>query len=222
MEVVLLPPPARGVVVEDASLPPPLVEPAEQRNDHEPLDRHRQVAADHLGEPVGLALQREPVTRDLLVVLELELEQLDDLDGLPGCAGDRDHGEIVRREDLLHPLVSDGESLGGPAVTAEHHTRAELQRDDRRSVRGRDLDRCRRRREGLGTACPDQVEEARVRADRAARGSGRERRTLGHSPPFWTYDLTNSSAFSSSTESISSRMSSISSLSFSPLEAEVT
>ena len=66
-----------------------------------------------------------------------------------------------------------------------------------------------------------EIEEAGVRADRTARrdraggGPAVIRRPSGRS------DLTNSSAFSSRTESISSRISSISSLSFSPLEAEL-
>src|SRR6185436_10926214 len=86
--VVLLPPAAGGVVVEDPALLAALVEPAEERHHDEPLDRHRQVAADHLREPVRLALERETVTGDLLVVLELELEQLDDLERLSGGPGD--------------------------------------------------------------------------------------------------------------------------------------
>ena len=137
--VVLLPPAARGVVVEDPALVAALVEPAEQRHHDEPLDRHRQVPADHLREPVRLALEREPVAGDLLVVLELELEQLDDLDGLPGGAGDRDHREVVGREDLLHRLVGDREALGRPPVPAEDHPGRELERHDGRPVRRRDV-----------------------------------------------------------------------------------
>ena len=43
-----------------------------------------QVAADHRRQPVGLAVQRERGALDLLVVLEFDLEQPDDLDGQPG------------------------------------------------------------------------------------------------------------------------------------------
>src|SRR5215831_20282029 len=63
-----------------------------------------------------------------------------------------------------------------------------------------------------GTSKPAIVPRVRSRPPRDP--SGRFPRGL-YCPPFWTYDRTNSSAFSSSTSSISSRIASTSSASFS-------
>ena len=60
-----------------------------------------EVAADHRREPVRLALQGQQRALDLLVVLELDLEELDQLDGEAGRAGDADGGVVVGGEDLL-------------------------------------------------------------------------------------------------------------------------
>jgi hypothetical protein len=80
------------------------------------------VAADHPGELVGLALQGQLGTLDLLVVLELELEQLHHLDGGPGGPGDRHTGVAVGREHLFHRAVADEVAGGRPAVAGHDHT----------------------------------------------------------------------------------------------------
>src|SRR5438034_2221396 len=61
------------VVLEEPPDARLLVVARENRHDDEPLHRRRQVHADHLTEPVGLALEREVLALDLLVVLELGL-----------------------------------------------------------------------------------------------------------------------------------------------------
>ena len=128
--VLLLPPAAGGVVVEEPSLAARVVVAAEERHHDEPLHRQREVRADHLGEPVRLALEGQPVARELLVVLELELEQPHDLDGLAGRARDRDRGEVVGGEDLLHLRVGDRVPRGGAAVARHHDAVGEPQAED--------------------------------------------------------------------------------------------
>jgi hypothetical protein len=59
----------------------------QQRHDREPLHGRAEVAADHRGELVGLALQREGGALDLLVVLQLHGEQPQHLHAQPGRAG---------------------------------------------------------------------------------------------------------------------------------------
>jgi hypothetical protein len=80
------------------------------------------MLAHHLGQLVGLALEREGGAFDLLVVFELDLEEADHLDGHAGRAGDGDGGEAVGREDLLHGPVGDHVARRGPAVPGHHHT----------------------------------------------------------------------------------------------------
>src|SRR5262249_17466584 len=103
-----------------------------------------------------------------------------------------------------------------------HHPVVELQADDRRAVCegkrlrtgavGRGLGAVR-----FGAVFGEGVHEARGHAEPAATAGQGQLGRAGHSPPFCTYDLMNSSAFSSTTESISSRIASISSLRASPL-----
>jgi hypothetical protein len=186
--VLLLPPSTGGVVVEDPTLRAAFVVAPEQRDHHQSLDRQGEIPPDHLGQPVGLALQREPIAGDLLVVLELQLEQLHDLDGLARCAGDGDHREIVGSEDLLHLVLGDGVPLGGAAVTGQDHAAAELHAEDRGAVRAEVL---RGGRDGhgpgeLGMLPHHEVEEARVRTDGATGRDRRRERLVPHSPPFWT------------------------------------
>ena len=71
------------------------VEAGEQRDDREALHGLAEVAADHRGEPVRLAVEGERGALDLLVVLEFDLVQPHDLDREAGGSGDADEG--VRR-----------------------------------------------------------------------------------------------------------------------------
>ena len=103
------PGPAAGVVA------------GEQRHDHEPLHRRGEVRAHEQRELVGLAVERQPLALDLLVVLELGLEEAHHLHRRPGGAGDRDPGVVVGREDLLDAAARDREARGRPPVTGEHH-----------------------------------------------------------------------------------------------------
>jgi hypothetical protein len=60
----------------------------------QPLHGHAEVAADHRGQAVGLALEGQlDRALDLLVVLQLDLEELDQLDGEAGRPGDADAAE---------------------------------------------------------------------------------------------------------------------------------
>jgi len=182
--VLFLPAAARRVVVEEPSLVPRLVESTEERDDDEALHGQREVRADHLGEPVRLPLERQPIAGELLVVLELELEEADRLHGLPGRSRDRDRGEVVRREDLPHLGVGDGVPGGGAAIARHHDPVREPKAQDGRPLRhlqGADL---RRRRQRLGALPPEQLCEARVSAE--GRPGERELDPVGHSPPFWT------------------------------------
>ena len=107
----------------------------EQRHDREPLHRHAEVAADQRGQPVGLAVEGQRGALDLLVVLELDLEQPDQLDGQPGRAGDADAGELVGREDLLDVALGDDVAHRRPTVAGHHDAVAERRSDDRGAVR---------------------------------------------------------------------------------------
>ena len=72
---------------------------------------------------------------DLLVVLELDLEQPDHLDGEAGRAGDADGGVLVGREDLLDVALGDEVAHRGAPVAGHHHAAGEGRRDDRGAVR---------------------------------------------------------------------------------------
>ena len=107
----------------------------EERHHREALHGQAEVAADHGREPVGLALDGHQRALDLLVVLELDLVELDQLDGEAGGAGDADHGVLVGREDLLHVAVGDEVAHRGAAVAGHDDAAGELERHDRRAVR---------------------------------------------------------------------------------------
>ena len=77
------------------------VEASEDRHNSHALHGSREVVPQHLRQLVGLTLERQRVALDLLVVLELELEQLDHLDGWPGGAGDSDSRPPISLEDLF-------------------------------------------------------------------------------------------------------------------------
>src|SRR5439155_18672950 len=120
-------------------------------------------------------------------------------------------------------------ALDRAPVTGDDDSVGELQRQDCGAMRRGNVARrllAGRVGAGIGSVrrSPKQIHEARVATQRI-REIGRPGQApegiCRHSPPFCTYDLTNSSAFSSRTESISSRISSISSLSFSPFSLEV-
>ena len=114
--VVLLVAAAGHVVLEQPSEGPAGVVAGEERDDGQALHRGGQVVAHHLRELVGLALQRERRTLDLLVVLELELEELDHLHGGSGGSGDGDPRPPVGGEDLLDRPVADQVPGGGPTI----------------------------------------------------------------------------------------------------------
>ena len=106
----------------------------EQRDHGQALHGQGQVGADHLGQLVGLSLQAQGEPFNLLVVLELDLEQADHLDGEAGRPGDG-HGRVaVGREHLLHGPVGDGVALGRPPVAGHHDPVGEAQGDNRGGV----------------------------------------------------------------------------------------
>ena len=118
------------------------VEAGEQRDDREPLHGRAEVAADHRGQPVGLAVQGELGALDLLVVLELDLVQPDDLDRDAGRAGDADQAVVVGGEHLLDVALGDQVAHGGAPVAGHHDAAVEDRGDDRGAVGQR---RCGRR-----------------------------------------------------------------------------
>ena len=111
------------------------VVPGEERDDGEALHRGAEVVADHRGEPVRLAVEREHRALDLLVVLQLDLEQPDQLDADAGRAGDADQRVRVGGVDLLDVAAGDQVAHGGPAVAGHDHAVGVGQRDDRGGVR---------------------------------------------------------------------------------------
>ncbi len=126
---------AGDVVAED---PAPLavhVVAGEERHHGETLHGHRQIAPDHRGEPVRLALQGELGPLDLLEVLKLQLEELDHLHGQPGRTGDTHRRVLVGREDLLDVALRDHVAHGRPPVTGQDDAAGEGRRDDRGAVR---------------------------------------------------------------------------------------
>src|SRR3989475_4256631 len=114
---------AGDVVLEEPPDARFLVVAREDRHDHETLHRGRQVHADHLAEPVGLPLEREVLTLDLLVVLELGLEEPGHLRRGPGRTGDADAAELVGLEDLLDTPARDLEAGGRLPVADRKSTR---------------------------------------------------------------------------------------------------
>src|SRR5918994_5122815 len=137
-EVLLLVAAAGHVVLEQPAEAPAGVVAGEQRHHRQALHGGREVVADHLAELVGLALEGEGGVLDLLVVLELELEQLDHLEGGAGGARDRHAGVPIGGEHLLHRAMADQVPPGGPPGTPPDHTLGVTDGDDRRAVRSVD------------------------------------------------------------------------------------
>ena len=90
-----------------------------------PIIAAGQIHADHLAQPVGLAVEREVVALDLLVVLELGLEELRHLHGRARRAGDAHAGEVVGLEDLLDATARDLIAGGRLAIAGHDHAVAE-------------------------------------------------------------------------------------------------
>jgi hypothetical protein len=134
VEVGLFVAAAGDVVLEQPAHARLLVEAREDRHDHQALHRRRQIHADHLAQPVGLALQREVLALDLLVVLELGLEELGHLHRRAGGAGDADAGQLVGLEDLLDAAAGDLIARGRLAIAGHDHAVTEAHRKDRRAV----------------------------------------------------------------------------------------
>ena len=78
---------------------------------------------------LALALEGHQRALDLLVVLELDLEQPDELDGQSGGARDADEAVLVGREDLLHVAVGDEVAHGRATVAGHDHASGIRQRD---------------------------------------------------------------------------------------------
>src|SRR6202012_5580027 len=114
-EPVLLVGAAGHVIAENAALRGVLVVAGEQRDHGQALHGGGDVAPDHGGQPVGLALEGERAALHLLVMLELHREQADELQAHAGRAGDRDGRELVAAEDLLHVLLGDHVARRGSA-----------------------------------------------------------------------------------------------------------
>ena len=147
----------------------------EEGHHHEALHGGGKVAPDHLAELVGLALEREGLALDLLVVLELHLEQLHHLDRRPGRAGDGDAGVVVGREHLLDAPAGDGVSRGGATVARHHHAARVADGDHGRAVG--DLERRTARSlleagtgEVVGRDAAQEVDEGRARVEPGREG----------------------------------------------------
>src|SRR5215469_4189806 len=236
---------AGDVVAEDTADALVGVVAREDRHDDQPLHRAAEVGTYDAGQPIGLAFQRERPALDLLVMLELDLKQPDKVNAYPGHAGDPDTGVLVAAEDLLDIPLRNHAAGGRPPVADHHHAAVERGSDDRRAVRklrgqvawhGQAWRAWQKLWRGRGEQFAErggpgaEVGRAhqpgwRVRTQRSPflvhTGTPptllppRGPRYQGYWPPFCTYERTNSSAFSSSTSSISSRIASTSSVSFS-------
>ena len=140
------------------------VEAGIRRDDREPLHGEAEVASDHRGEAVGLALERHDRPLDLLVVLELDLVEAHELDGDACGAGYPDDAVAIGGEDLLHVTVGDDVAHRRAPVARHDDAAVEEQGDDRRAVRRLDA-RARRqastRGQQLGPVAPDKVREGR-------------------------------------------------------------
>jgi hypothetical protein len=121
---------AGDVVAEHPAAVATVVVPGEQGHHREALHRRGEVRAHHLSELVGLALERERLPLDLLVVLELHLEEAHHLHRGAGGPGDGDAGEVVGREDLLDPATGDRVPGGGAPVARHHHAPGEADGED--------------------------------------------------------------------------------------------
>ena len=177
-----------------------------------------EVAADHRGEPVGLAVEGERGALDLLVVLELDLEQPHHLDREAGGAGDADAGELVGGEDLLDVALGDDVAHRGAPVAGHHDAAGERRGDDRGAVRRRSTGAARRQRRGApGSRSGAWPARKSVNEDDAGRQERRGQPAAEVGPceltgrPSGRSRGTNSSALVSSTSSISSRIASTSS-----------
>ena len=147
-----------------------------------------QVLAHHLGQLVGLALEREGRALDLLVVLELDLEQADHLDRHAGRPGDG-HGRVaVGREDLLHGVVGDDVARRGPAV-ARHHDAVGVAQGHHRGAVGRQPAACAtpRRMRAAASARPAVRRRRPTKSGPGSRSGGKSgSATGGYCPPFCT------------------------------------
>src|SRR5438132_1411721 len=126
--------PAGHVVFEDPTLAPLEIVPGEQRDHHQPLERHRQVPPHHLGQLVGLALAGEHIAFQLLVVLQLDLEEAGELQGRARRASDRDGRMLVGLEHLVDAPSGDLEPFGGLAVARHQHPVLKPDRQHRGAV----------------------------------------------------------------------------------------
>ena len=133
-EVLLLVAPAGDVVLEQPARRPAQVVAGEEGHHGEALHGRREVVAHHLAELVGLALEREVLALDLLVVLQLELEEGHHLDRGAGGTGDGHARPAVGGEHLLDGAVADEVAGGGPPVTRHDHPVGVADGHDRRAV----------------------------------------------------------------------------------------
>src|SRR5262249_14402301 len=156
-----------------------------------------------------------------------------DLQADAGRTGDADKGVRVGGVHLLDVPAGDQVTHGRAPVAGHHHAVRAADRHDRGGVRdglaprAAGHDRALRERpvarQQVRRGPAQEVGERRLARDAVRRGqvAGQVESCVAtpvevaHWPPFCTYPRTNSSAFSSNTESISSSRSSTSSLSFS-------
>ena len=118
--VLLLVAAAGDVVLEQPPLATALVVAGEDRHDAEPCMAAGRLLRTIWPSWLALPSRLSGVALDLLVVLELQLEELDHLDGRTGRAGDGDTAVAVGREHLLHRPVRDQVARGGPPVAGHH------------------------------------------------------------------------------------------------------
>src|SRR5690606_5254503 len=106
-EVTLLVTAAHDVVGVEPALVVDVVVAGEERNHHQTLHRHRQLAPDQAGQEGGLPVEGESASFQLLVVLQFHLEETHHLDGEAGRPGDRHRRVVVGGENLLDVAVGD-------------------------------------------------------------------------------------------------------------------
>ena len=224
MVIPLLIAPARHVIGKDPATVGIEVVAGKERHDRESLHCHAEIAAQERGQPIRLAVQRERDSLNLFVVFEFDLEKPHHLDGNSRGTSDTDDRVLICRENLFDVPLRDDVAHRCSTIPRHDDAIAAGESDDRRAMR-----HCRHALHGVVTRRRRPAVHVHLTRHRMPRlceefgeggsmGHEVSRQTAtqrsppiwNHCPPFWTKDFTNSSAFSSRTSSISSRIASTS------------
>ena len=126
---------AGDVEAEYLSLRHRRIDAGEQGHDAETLHGQSEVAAQHRGQTIGLAVEGQPGPFDLLVVFEFEPEEADEVECDPGRSGNADDREVVGGFDLLHRMGGDEVADRRSPVPGHEDTGRGAEADDRCAFR---------------------------------------------------------------------------------------